>query len=219
VRSESSTFDKLALAYDSWFEGKGKFIFETEVKALDEVLSLLHKPWLEIGVGSGRFAQALGIGTGIDPSTKLLGMARRRGIRVFHARGEDEFFDDDSFGTVFIILTLCFVETPIAVLQEACRILKPEGKLVLGLILRDSPWGRFYTAKKREGHRFYRHATLFDYHEVEWLFQQVGFDTDKIVSTLFQVPDRVKEVEAPKEGLSPDAGFTVIVANKLMDAW
>jgi len=54
-------FDSLASAYDAWFDGEGKLIFAIEVKAFQEILPLLPKPWLEVGVGSGRFAQALGI--------------------------------------------------------------------------------------------------------------------------------------------------------------
>ncbi len=127
--SYSSPFDSLATAYDAWFEEEGKLIFAIEVKALKEVLTLLPKPWLEVGVGSGRFAQALGIENGIDPSVKLLEMAKRRGITVSRARGEEQFFNKETFGTVFLIVTLCFVDSPIVVLREAHRILKPEGKI------------------------------------------------------------------------------------------
>jgi SAM-dependent methyltransferase len=210
--SDSSPFDSLAVAYDTWFEEEGKPIFAIEVEALQGVLPMLPKPWLEIGVGSGRFAQALGIETGIDPSVKLLEMARRRGIAVFQARGEEQFFNKETFGTLFLIVTLCFVDSPIAVLQEAYRILKPEGKIVLGLVLRGSPWGQFYLAKKKEGHRFYKHATFYSYEEVEGLLKDSGFTIEKVVSTLFQKPGEAKEMEAPKEGFSSDAGFTVIVA-------
>ena len=132
-----SPFDSLASAYDVWFEDKGKLIFATEVKAFQKVLPLLPKPWLEVGVGSGRFAQALGIKEGIDPSAKLLGIAKKRGINVFQAEGEERFFDKETFGTIFMIVTLCFVDSPLAVLNEACRILKTGGKIVLGLVLRD----------------------------------------------------------------------------------
>ena len=41
-----------------------------------------------------------------------------------------------------------------------------------------------------------------------------GFTIEKFVSTLFQKPGEVKEMELPKEGLSFKAGFTVIVAGK-----
>ena len=213
--SYSSPFDSLATAYDAWFEEEGKLIFAIEVKALKEVLTLLPKPWLEVGVGSGRFAQALGIETGIDPSVKLLEMAKRRGITVSRARGEEQFFNKEGFGTVFLVVTLCFADSPIAVLREAHRILKLGGKIVLGLVLRESPWGKSYQIKKLEGHRFYKHATFYSYQEVKRLLMDSGFNIEKVVSTLFQKPGVVKEIEPPKKGFSIDAGFTVIVAGKI----
>ena len=216
ANKNTSPFDDLAAAYDAWFEEEGKLIFAIEVSAFQKVLALLPKPWLEVGVGSGRFAQALGIETGIDPSAKLLKMARRRGIIGFLARGEDKFFDAEAFGTVFLIVTLCFVESPLAVLKEAHRILKTEGKLVLGLVLQESPWGQFYQAKKKEGHRFYRHATFYSYQEVVELLRQSGFAMEKVLSTLFQRPSEVTEIESPREHFSADAGFTVIKAKKAL---
>jgi SAM-dependent methyltransferase len=210
----SSPFDSLAAEYDAWFEDEGRLIFAIEVKAFRTVLSLLPKPWLEVGVGSGRFAQVLGIENGIDPSVKLLEMATSRGIRTFLARGEDHFFNKETLGTVFLIATLCFLDSPIAVLHEAHRILKPEGKIVLGLVLRESPWGKFYQIKKQEGHRFYKYATFYSYQEVEKLITYSGFIIDKVISTLFQKPGEVKGMEAPRGGLSANAGFTIIRARK-----
>jgi len=208
-------FDSLASAYDAWFDEEGKLIFAIEAKAFQEVLPLLPKPWLEVGVGSGRFAQALGIETGIDPSIKLLEMARSRGITGFLARGEEESFNEETFGTVFLIVTLCFVESPLAVLQEVHRILKRGGKIALGLVLRESPWGQFYLGRKQEGHRFYKHATFYSYEEVAGFLEYTGFAIEKVVSTLFQAPNEVKEVEPPQQGVSSNAGFTVVVADKI----
>jgi len=190
-----SLFDSLAESYDAWFEEDGKRLFAVEVNAFQEILTLLPKPWLEVGVGSGRFAQALGIENGIDPSVKLL--------------------EIETFGAVFLIVTLCFVDSPIVVLREAHRILKPEGKIVLGLVLRESPWGKSYQIKKLEGHRFYKHATFYSYQEVKKLLMDSGFNIEEVVSTLFQKPGEVKEMEPPKKGFSIDAGFTVIVARKI----
>ena len=90
-------------------------------------------------MGSGRFAQALGIETGIDPSIKLLEMARRRGIAGFLARGEEDCFAEETFGAVFLIVTLCFLDSPMAVLREAHRVLKTGGRIVLGLVLWNLP--------------------------------------------------------------------------------
>ena len=207
-------FDSVAQEYDAWFEKQGSLIFNIEVRAFREILPLLPQPWLEVGVGSGRFAQALGIQTGIDPSAKLLGMAKDRGIEVYQVRGEERFFKEGTFGTVFIIVTLCFVESPLAVIAEAHRILKNDGKIVLGLVLRNSPWGKFYLGKKEQGHRFYKHATFYSYDEVNELLGQADFTTTKAISTLFQQPNEVKEVEIPRNGFFTEAGFNVLVADK-----
>ncbi len=213
-RSKESPFDDLASVYDAWFESEGKLIFTIEVGAFRKILPLLPKPWLEVGVGSGRFAQALDIKIGLDPSAKLLALARKRDINVFLGKGEERFFNEGTFGTVFLIVTLCFVDSPVAVLQEAYRILKPGGKVVLGLVLRDSIWGRFYLTKKRKGHRFYRHATFYSYQEVTDLLEHAGFAVEKVISTLFQKPCKVQAMEMPLEVFSPDAGFTIVVATK-----
>ena len=113
-----------------------------------------------------------------------------------------------------MIVTLCFLDSPLDVLKEAKRILIPDGKLVLGLVLKESPWGQFYEKKKEEGHRFYRYATFYSCDEVVRLIVQAGFATERIISTLFQKPREVHRTEDPREGYSPDAGFTIIVAGK-----
>lgn len=212
--SYSSPFDDLALEYDAWFDREGSLIFFIEVQAFRELLPTLPKPWLEIGVGSGRFAQALGIETGVDPSIKLVEMARGKGINAFLGWGEQELFDGESFGTVFLIVTLCFLDSPIDVLKEANRILIPGGKIVLGLVLKESHWGQLYQQKKEEGHRLYKYATFYKCSEVVRLMVQAGFTTERIVSTLFQRPGEVQHVEEPKEGYFPDAGFTIVVGAK-----
>jgi ubiquinone/menaquinone biosynthesis C-methylase UbiE len=212
--SKIRAFDSLARAYDAWFEQEGRLIFASEVEALRQVLPLLPRPWIEIGVGSGRFAQALGMDIGLDPSSKLLEMAKNRGISVLLGRGEEMPFRDGVFGAVFLVVTLCFVDFPAKILSEATRLLKSEGKLVLGMVLMESPWGQLYQRKKETGHRFYRHATFYTYAEVNMLLMRTGFFIQKGISTLFQNPSAVDRIETPRLGFSVDAGFTVILAGK-----
>lgn len=209
-----SPFDDLASEYDAWFDKDGSLIFFIEVQAFKIPLPTLPRPWLEIGVGSGRFAQALGIETGIDPSIKLVQMARHRGIKAFQGRGEQELYEQGTLGTVFLIVTLCFLDSPLDALKETNRILTPDGKLVLGLVLKESPWGRFYQQKKAEGHRFYKFATFYSHDEVVKLLAKAGFVTERIISTLFQKPEHIRNMEIPREGYFPDAGFTIITAGK-----
>jgi SAM-dependent methyltransferase len=217
-KAHSSPFDDLAPEYDAWFDKEGSLIFFTEVQAFKSLLPALPKPWLEIGVGSGRFAQALGIGIGFDPSIELVKMARRRGVTAFLGWGETELFDEESFGAIFLIVTLCFLDSPLEVLKEASRILMSGGKLVLGLVLKESPWGQFYQTKKAQRHRFYKFATFYSFDDVARLIAQAGFTTEKTISTLFQRPGEVHHMEEPRDGYFHDAGFTIIVASKRVSA-
>jgi SAM-dependent methyltransferase len=207
-------FDPLAFVYDDWFDRDGELIFAIEVQAFHGILASLPKPWVEIGVGSGRFAHALGIEVGLDPSIRLLEIARKRGITTFLGIGEQQPFDTASFGTAFLVVTLCFVGSPLDVLNEARRILAPGGKIVLGLVLKESPWGQSYEQKKEEGHRFYKYANFYSYDEVAALLEHAGFFVQGVVSTLSQKPGNVEQLESPQDGFSSSAGFVIIVAAK-----
>lgn len=171
---KASAFDSMASEYDSWFQDKGRLIFAVEAQAFEEAVPLLPKPWLEIGVGSGRFAQALQIENGLDLSIELLKMAGNRGISTFLGTGEASPFKSDTFGEVFLIATLCFVDSPLKVLMEANRLLRQGGGIVLGLVLQESPWGQFYEMKKEAGHHFYKHATFCSYAELQALQVQAS---------------------------------------------
>lgn len=210
----TSPFDELTSTYDSWFDEDGKLVFSIEQEAFTSLLPTLPKPWLEIGVGTGRFAQALGIETGIDPSSESLKLAQQRGIKTLQGKGEKTGISAASMGTVFIITTLCFVDSPREVLLETNRILAPGGKLVLGLMLKESSWGRFYHQKKIEGHRFYQFATIYTYEEVKSMLQDTGFYVEKTISTLFQPPGKVEHQEKPQTGYFAEAGFIVLQARK-----
>ncbi len=209
-----AVFNKYAGEYDAWFDKQGEMIFANEVAAFKNVLPSLPKPWLEIGVGSGRFAHALGIEKGVEPSYKMAEIARERGIDVLVAEGDNTRFDNSSFKTVFLIVTLCFLDSPLPVLKEANRILKQDEKLVLGLVLKESPWGEFYLHKKAEGHRFYKYATFYSFKEVIELLRTAGFTHSDTISTLFQKPGDVKMAEESRDGYYPEAGFTIMTAYK-----
>lgn len=209
-----SPFDDLPERYDTWFDEEGKLIFAIEVAAFNSILHLLPKPWLEIGVGSGRFAQALGIEFGIDPSTKLLQMAIDRGIDARHGRGEDRLFQEKSIGTVFLIVTICFINSPEKVFREIERILHPDGRLVIGLVLKEGSWGSYYQKLKENKHPFYKFARFFSYDELAKILMKSGFLIDRTVSTLFQIPGKVVGEESPREGYWPNAGFIILVARK-----
>lgn len=189
---ENAPFDDWAEKYDSWYDSKGKLPFAIELAALRPLLADLPQPYLEVGVGTGRFAQTLGIKMGVDPSAELLEFARRRGIEVMQASGENLPFPDGSFGTVFLLTTWEFLKEPERVLKEICRVLKSEGMLVNGYLDRDGKWGKSYIEKAKAGHPVFRLARFYYYDEVVALTQQAGFKIVRTVSTLFQGPDETR---------------------------
>jgi hypothetical protein len=86
-------FDRAAERYNAWFDSRQeRMLFRAAVQAIHQIVRHVLKspagPAPEVGVGTGRFAQVLGVPYGVDPALGALRLARRRGIRVVQARGE-----------------------------------------------------------------------------------------------------------------------------------
>jgi len=205
-------FDTLAAEYDAWFESaEGRPLFESEVRCLHRVLPGERRPWLEVGVGTGRFAQALGVDLGIDPAARALTMASARGIRVVQARGEALPFASSRFGVVLVVVTLCFAPLPLALMRESRRVLADGGQVVLGLVVADSPWGRHYARLGAMGHRFYSRARFYTMAEVRRLAAEAGLTAAEACCTLLQRPGAAPfVVEDPHEGWDPRASFVAL---------
>lgn len=208
-------FDRHADDYDRWFDSPpGQALFRSEVAAVRLLMNDIKHPCLEIGVGSGRFAEALGIEYGIDPSPSLLRKAKERGIDVMEGVGEHLPYADGMFGGVFLLFTLCFVDDPVVVINEAKRVLKPTGMLIIGFINRDSTWGLLYSKKKAEGHPIYRHATFYTPEEITVMLNVAQLDVRGTASTLLGAPSNDPQEEAAFMGLRKRAGFICILALK-----
>lgn len=209
-RQAACVFDERAAEYDAWFEGS--LLFGIELAALQELTTPLSGPKLEIGVGPGRFAEALGAEFGVDPAFAPLAFAKKRGVQVSRAAGEALPFAGQSMGTVLLLFTYCFLADPRPVLEECRRVLAPGGNLVLGIIVADSPWGRMLQRKKQEGHPFYRQARFYEPSEVEQALVGCGFVVKERRSSLLQQPEALSEMERSRAGLISQAGFAVLVA-------
>jgi len=94
---------------------------------------------LEIGVGSGLnfalYGKQVERVYGIDPSARLLAIARRRaaasGIpaELLQASATAIPLSDDAVDTIVMTWTLCSIPDPLAALREMRRVLKPDGNL------------------------------------------------------------------------------------------
>jgi len=206
----ATVFDRLASEYDKWFDSdEGRPIFEMETACLRDLIGESRTGWLEVGVGTGRFAQVLGVEDGIDPSVAMLEFAARRGIRTRQGRGEALPYRDASFNGVLLALTLCFVDDPRQVLRECGRVLRDEGHLVVGFVPSDSPWGQHYQRKGREGNPFHSEAEFFTCDQVIQMAASAGFDLERAASCLLSPPN---EPLSPswREDIVKDAGFVAM---------
>lgn len=211
-----NVFDILTDKYDAWYDSEdGRPLYESELKCLNLMVEASPKPILEIGVGTGRFAMHFPDVIGIDPSLNALKMAGKRGVKTVHCYGEHLPFEDETFGCILIIMTLCFVENPLDILREAKRVLKKDGSILPGIVPKDSPWGIFYEEKKKAGHPFYSNARFCTLKEIENTLQTTGLKISRIRSTLLQRPDGQRKIEEPVEGAARDAGFLCIEVKKI----
>ena len=211
----AQAFDDLAERYDVWYHtGPGRVLFDLELAALRPLLDGTGGPRLEVGVGSGRFAAALGIEVGLDPAEAPLRLATARGVRVLRGDGARLPFGDDSFGAVALVVTLCFAEDPAGVLAEVGRVLRPGGRLVVGLVPLDSAWGRSYEEKGRAGHLFYRHARFQTLAEHFRMLATAGLCLVEARSTLLQAPSDEPVAEPVHPGVVVGAGFVALAAQR-----
>jgi ubiquinone/menaquinone biosynthesis C-methylase UbiE len=94
---------------------------------------------LEIGVGSGLnlplYGKDVELVYGIDPSPKLLAIARRRAeaspvpVELHLGSATAIPLADNDVDTVVMTWTLCSISDPLAALREMRRVLRPNGQL------------------------------------------------------------------------------------------
>jgi ubiquinone/menaquinone biosynthesis C-methylase UbiE len=210
-------FDVSAKRYDAWYDKPfGKSAFTLEEACIESLCKNLKQHSLEVGVGTGRFAEALQIEYGIDVSAGVLKFAKLKEIIAVKGRGESLPFMDSSFGAVFMVVTLCFVDKPVKVLKEASRVLKADGAVILGLILKESPWASFYREKGEAGNIFYRIAKFYSFEELKAMSGKAGLEIVEVSSTMFQSPtENPLSLEPPKSGYFREAGFVTVKLGKV----
>lgn len=160
--------------YDRWYDTKGRDLFELELSLIKELLPEFTRG-LEIGTGTGRFAQEIGIRVGVDPSLSLMSLAKERGINCVAGVCERLPFRDSSFDLVLLAFTLCFIDGPEECFAEIHRVLEPEGKVIIGFIPEGSGLWEEYRELGRRGHKIYREAVFYRIEKVKEIIEDTGF--------------------------------------------
>lgn len=194
--------------YEAWFR-RHPAAYHAELLAVHALL-----PWhglgLEIGVGTGRFAAPLGIRVGLDASRAMLAYAVKRGVSSIQGVAEALPFKDAVFDYGLVVTTICFVDDPQKMLNEAHRVLKSRAPLVIGFVDRTSRLGQQYLAHQAES-AFYREARFYSALEVERLLEDAGFVDLAWGQTLSKPLNEIQEIEPLSEGRG-HGGFVVVKA-------
>jgi len=181
---KKEVFDKLADHYDAWFDSeRGAALFRAEVECLEHLMPA------------------------VDPSLSLIEMARARGIRTVQGVAEELPYDNDSLEGILLVVTLCFLDDPDKAMQEFARVLRPDGRLVVGFVPADSAWGRQYMRKGQEGHPFYSAARFYTCSEALDMVGAAGFRLLRAVSTLPMAPDERIGKMPVLDGIVRGCGF------------
>jgi len=208
--AKHQVFDNYIEQYEKWFEGN-YYVYQSELKAIRQLLPSEGKG-LEIGVGSGIFAQPLGIKEGCDPSDTMRKKAIERGINAVNGIAENLPYPSDSFDFALMVTTICFVDDPDKSIAEVYRILKNKGKFIISFVDKDSPLGKQYLKHKNES-IFYKDATFFSTLEIVDLLKKNKFKITNTVQTVFGKLDEVKQIQDPIDSFGIGS-FVVIKAEK-----
>lgn len=203
-------FEKYSQKYEDWFK-KNKFAYESELLAVKKLMPN-NKEGIEIGIGSGKFAEPLGIKLGVEPSSKMRKIAEKRGIKVIDAVAEKLPFDDGQFLFALMVTTICFLNDIEIAFREAYRILKANGCIIIGFIDKNSILSKLYKQHKMKN-VFYKFATFYSVDEVVSYLKKAGFKSFTFAQTIFHKLADLENVELIKEGYG-EGSFVVIKAIK-----
>ncbi|MEZ0394346.1 MAG: methyltransferase domain-containing protein [Desulfurococcaceae archaeon] len=211
--STADVFDALYEDYDKWYE-KNRTIAEAEARLVEEMARNAPRPFIEIGVGTGFFASRVRAEIGLDPSINMLKVAKERGVEnLILGVGEEVPLRNSSVGTVLLIVTLCFVDDPERVLDEAHRILRDGGSVIACIVPADSEWGAYYKELGKRGHRFYSKARFYTREEVARMLDKAGFVVVESKGVLSFSPRDTPAFEEPSDNVE-GKGFVCIRAVK-----
>lgn len=209
---KTKVFETHALEYDKWFD-EYPYVFESEVGALRNAMPFGDLHGIEIGLGTGRFAMALGIKEGVEPAKSMRDIALSKGLEVFDAWAEKLPYKDLRFDFILMASCINYFDKLNVAFKEANRVLKPGGTIIIGCIDKNSAIGKSYEARKQES-LFYKQAIFYPVEKVAKDLTDTGFRKLEFTQTLFEDSlEKIKKFEHAKPGYG-EGSYVVIKAIK-----
>lgn len=141
---------------------------------------------LDIGCGYGHFMRRMrdfGWSVyGIDPSLKVLGYARNKGLNVFEKSIEDVSFPDNYFDAVTAFYVLEHLADPFTTLKKIFQMMKPQGVLILR-VPHTTPIVQFLSFFKLNVNLYDVPYHLYDFSPktISLLLKKSGFSTVRVI--------------------------------------
>ena len=205
-------FDAHVADYEQWYK-EHKGVYESELAALREQFQKLPEDiqGIEVGVGTGRFAEPLGIKEGVEPSEAMANKAVERGVEVIEGVAEQLPYADWQFDFVLFV-TICHLDDIKRSLAEAHRVLKPGGAVIIGFLDKDQLVAKSYI-EKRHRSTFYGNARFYTVAQLQKYLKDAGFRNLDFNQTLFGTLDAIQELQVSKPGYG-EGSFVVVKATK-----
>lgn len=205
-------FNKFVEDYEDWYE-KYPEVYQSELAAINEQLTKLPENirGIEVGVGTGRFAQPLGIKEGVEPSEEMAKKAAEREVEIIKGVAESLPYADLQFDFVLFV-TICHLENIKLAIKQAHRVLKHKGSIIIGFLDEEQSIAKEYI-ERRPYSRFFKKSQFYSVNYVKRVIEEAGFKNLEFNQTLFGDMDAIKEVQLPKPGYG-EGSFVVVKAIK-----
>jgi ubiquinone/menaquinone biosynthesis C-methylase UbiE len=216
LRETVKAFDQVAGFYDDWYSHpQGRQVFEAELSALKTLIPDKGLG-LEVGAGTGVFAESLTTGGRkvicLDPSGSMLVKAKERKMPAIMGVGEHIPIASGAMDFAYMVTTLEFLEHPVVALRQVSEAMKKASPLTIMFINADSAWGSLYRQIGSKGDPVFRHARLRSFREVNEILVEASYVVLESIGTLTTGPE---EPDVGNELIDPGPGTGVVLVKAL----
>lgn len=199
----SADSTSLAGSYARWRNSNlGRTTDTLEERLILELLGDVDRlDVLDVGCGDGALAATLsGRGarvTGLDPDVRMLDAARARAeagsldLTLVPGRAEALPFADQAFDRVVAVTVLCFIPQADRAIAEMARVLRPDGRLVIGELGRWSLWAAIRRVRGWLGAATWEAARFRTASETRHLLEKHGLTVGETRGSIFYPPSNL----------------------------